>query len=76
MAVKKKSKKQRGVDQNDTTLPTCLGWCGKKRFKPKFPFDRYCTPCARKKDAIQAGLSKRERHAEVAGRSLPENFYD
>lgn len=56
----KPRKKKKEADQNDTSLPRCLGWCGGKRFEPRFRHDHYCVKCAAKKDAIEKGLSKRE----------------
>jgi hypothetical protein len=68
-------KKKSEADQNDKTLPTCLGWCGGRRFKPLFKFDRYCIKCRSIKRDKEKELSKRQANAIAVGSSSDDSYY-
>jgi hypothetical protein len=75
VSTNKKGKKE--PDQNDPLLPRCLGWCGSKRFKPKFKWDRCCTKCTAIKRKNEVAMSRiEERATNTSNGSLPEIYDD
>ncbi len=68
-------RKRKIADQNDTSLPRCLGWCGSRRFIPRFKNDRYCVPCSREKAKREQGLSLRQEQQMGHAFSVPEGYY-
>lgn len=57
-----------------STFVVCLGWCGSRPFKPRFPFDRYCAGCRKKKAKVEETLGRAEENVVVCQALLGHGF--